>query len=69
MGLRRREENMYRWRWLDEMPFDHVFDVDGNEELCHATGRECCFDGDNPSEPKEGWNEYIDRNGEYHYGR
>lgn len=27
-------------RHLEEMPFDKRFDVDGNSELCHATGYE-----------------------------
>lgn len=48
-------------RELKTMPFDHVFIVDGNEELCHATGYEMLEDG-------IWWNEYIDHNGEFHYG-
>lgn len=54
-------------RELDTMPFDHVFYVDGNEQLCHATGYEIC-DGD-PSDPADWWNEYVDSNGDYHLGR
>lgn len=49
-------------RELGFMPFDKMFDVDGNEEFCHATGYEVCIDG-------EWWNEYEDRNGELRYGR
>lgn len=48
-------------RELKTMPFDHIFIVDGNEELCHATGYEMLEDG-------IWWNEYIDHNGEFHYG-
>ena len=32
-------------RHLEEMPFDKRFDVNGNSELCHATGYEV-FDGE-----------------------
>lgn len=32
-------------RRLEKMPFDKRFDVDGNSELCHATGYEV-FDGE-----------------------
>ena len=39
-------------RHLDKMPFDKRFDVDGNSELCHATGYEV-FDGE------DWWNEFI----------
>ena len=53
---------MNRYRKLDQMPYDKVFDVNGNEELCHATGWELYEGG-------EWWNEYIDSNGDYHYGR
>ena len=42
-------------RHLDKMPFDKRFDVDGNSELCHATGYEV-FDGE------DWWNEFIDSN-------
>lgn len=51
-----------RRQLLDEMPFDKVFDVDGREELCHATGDEVLIDG-------TWWNEYVDSTGEYQYGR
>lgn len=47
---------------LDYMPFDKRFDVDGNSELCHSTGYEVFVDG-------EWWVEYIDSNGDLHYGR
>ena len=49
-------------RQLPMMPPDKAFEVDGNEELCHATGYEILDNG-------EWWNEYEDSNGEYHYGR
>lgn len=49
---------MVERRELDEMPFDKRFD----NELCHATGYEVNIDN-------EWWNEYIDSEGEYHYGR
>ena len=48
---------------LGYMPFDKVFVTEnGNEESCHATGYEVFIDG-------EWWNEYVDRDGNYHYGR
>lgn len=47
---------------LDEIPFDKVFNVDGNEEFCHATGYAVKIDG-------EWWDEFEDRNGGVHYGR
>ena len=40
-------------RHLEEMPFDKRFDVDGNSELCHATGYEV-FDGE------DWWDEFVD---------
>lgn len=43
---------------LKEMPFDKAFEVNGNEQLCHATGWQVCFG--NPSEPADWWNEYED---------
>lgn len=46
-----------------EMRFDHVFDVDGHEELCMFTGFEVKFDGENIW-----WGEYMDHNGDLHYG-
>ena len=52
---------------LNIIPFDKNFEVNGNEELCHATGFEVCFeDGEDPA---DWWNEYIDSNGDFHYGR
>ena len=55
-------------RELETMPFDKMFEVaEGRWELCHATGREVCF-GD-PSDPADWWNEYIDSDGDYWYGR
>ena len=45
----------------ETMPFDHAFEVNGNEELCHATGREMFISG-------IWWNEYVDSNGNLHYG-
>lgn len=49
-------------RKLDEMPFDHVFSVNGNEELLHATGYEVLgSDG-------IWWNEYQDSKGNLYYG-
>ena len=56
------ENNMEDKRQLPIMPPDKAFEVNGNEELCHATGYEILENG-------EWWNEYIDSNGEYHYGR
>ena len=49
-------------REIEEMPFDKVFSVDGNEEFCHSTGYEVMLHG-------QWWNEYVDRNGDLHYGR
>ena len=49
-------------RELEKMPFDKVFYVDGQEELCHATGYEVMIDG-------VWWNEYVDSNDQTHYGR
>lgn len=59
--------NRFWSRELQETPYDKVFDVDGSEELCHATGLEINFS--DPEDSTEWWNEYIDRNGEFHYGR
>ena len=53
-------------RELETIPMDHVFDVDGNEQLCHATGIEVLFGED---KPENWWNEYEDDNGGLHYGR
>ena len=55
MGFLRREK-------LDTMPFDNRFDVDGKEELCHATGY-TVFDG------TDWWDEFVDSNGDLQYGR
>ncbi|MGI6117853.1 MAG: hypothetical protein ACOYBC_05630 [Bilifractor sp.] len=64
------EENGTKIRRLENMPFDKMFVLDsGNEELCHSTGFEVCFSDHNPDLPENWWNEYIDRNGDYHYGR
>lgn len=52
-----------KYRELFEVPFDKVFDVDGNQEMCHATGMEI------QDERGEWWNEYVDSNGNFHYGR
>ena len=52
------------YRDLDNMPFDKRFD----DELCHATGRECCLT-EKVNDPSEWWNEYKDQDGNYHYGR
>ena len=49
-------------RWLPMTPYDKAFEVDGNEQLCHAAGYEVMIDG-------ELWNEYKDANGDFHYGR
>ncbi len=54
-------------RKLDVMPFDKTFDVDGNQESCHATGWEVC-EGD-PDNPADWWEEYEDSNGDIHLGR
>ena len=58
---------MYDWikekRKLDFMPFDKRFEVNGNTELCHATGYEV------RDERGDWWNEYITSNGEFEYGR
>ena len=55
----------WKERELNYMPYDKMFDTnEGNEELCHATGIEVL----DPSNG-EWWNEYVDSNGEYHYGR
>lgn len=49
------------------MPFDKRFDTANGDELCHATGYEVC--NGNPENPADWWEEYIDSNGELHYGR
>ena len=45
---------------LEKIPPDKVFNVNGRNELCHATGYKLIKDG-------ETWNEYIDSLGELHY--
>ena len=52
-----------KYRELFEVPFDKVFDVEGNQEMCHATGMEI------QDERGNWWNEYVDSNGDLHYGR
>ena len=49
---------------LEEMPFDKVFDFEDNEVLCHATGYEVRFEGDDTY-----WNEYLLPDGTPVYGR
>ncbi len=53
---------------LERIPCDKRFDIgNGHEELCHSTGYEVCMiDANNQ---KGWWNEYVDRDGELHYGR
>lgn len=50
----------------EEMPFDKRFETsNGNTELCHATGNVLL---DSP-DPSDRWYEFIDSDGELHYGR
>ena len=50
-------------RELDRMPCDHGFWIDEEHwEMCHATGDEVVWDG-------EWWNEYVDSDCNFHYGR
>lgn len=50
-------------RELDNMPCDHGFwTSEDTYEICHATGYEESHGG-------EWWNEYVDRDGGFHYGR
>ena len=50
-------------RELDSMPCDHGFWLgEDNYQLCHATGYE-------ESRGGEWWNEYVDSDGDFHYGR
>jgi len=49
---------------IERMPMDKAFIVDGNEQLCHATGIMVDFHDGSGS-----WNEYIDSNGDLHYER
>ena len=52
-------------RELETMPFDKMFEVtEGRRELCHATGIEVKFEGDDTW-----WNEYQDSDGDYWYGK
>lgn len=57
-------------RELEKMPFDKVFiDGRGRENLCHATGREVLFEGDEDHQ-MNWWNEYVHPfENEYYYGR
>ena len=60
-----RKRQMITGRYKKEtMPYDMAFETESGRELCHATGYEVTFEGDNTY-----WNEYVDSNGEYHYGR
>lgn len=54
-------EKEFDTRTAEVMPFDHTFEVNGREELCHATGMEMFLNG-------VWWNEYIDSEGNLHYG-
>lgn len=50
-------------RELDTMPYDRAFWTSEDTcEVCHATGYEESHGG-------EWWNEYVDRGGNFHYGR
>lgn len=69
-----REERIMKKRMLKNMPFDMMFEIDrvGRQELCHATGFEVYLGNGDPDDPEESgnwWNEYVDSNGEFHYGR
>ena len=55
-------------RELERMPFAKTFQVNGNDELCNPTGFEVIFEGYD-DDAQNWWNEYQDRNGEFHYGR
>lgn len=59
----------YYVRVLDDIPFDKVFYVNGNEELCHSTGIEVCRMTEDPTNYANWFNEYEDSEGEFHYGR
>ena len=48
--------------YLGEMPYDHTFVTERGEELCHSTGYLVMMDN-------EWWNEYVDSEGDLHYGR
>lgn len=60
-------ESVEMCRELDKMPFDKVFEYNGNECLCHATGLEVCL-GD-PYNACDWWNEYVLPDGTFEYGR
>ena len=50
-------------RELDRMPCDRAFWTSEDScEVCHATDYE-------ESRGGEWWNEYVDRDGNFHYGR
>jgi hypothetical protein len=50
----------------EEIPFDMRFSTsNGNTELCHATGNVLL----DSSDPSDRWYEFIDSEGELHYGR
>lgn len=55
----------------DREVFDHSFQVDGNQELCHSTGYEVLMDmgTDIDGNPlgQEWWDEFEDSNGDLHY--
>lgn len=56
--------------WIQEdyrpMPLDKVFETgNGNQELCHATGRWL----ENGEHISDHWDEYVDSLGDFHYGR
>ena len=59
------EKEIIERRTLDKQPFDHVFYIGKRQELCHSTGDEVRFS----TYPDEWWNEYIDSDGNLHYGR
>ena len=50
-------------KYSDHMTYDHTFYTEeGKQELCHHTGKEVLMD--------DGiwWYEFIDSNGDLHYG-
>ncbi len=50
----------------ENMPFDKRFETsNGNEELCHATGRVLL----NSPDPSDRWYEFVDSKGKLYYGR
>lgn len=52
-----------------EYSLDKRFEVEGgNSELCHHTGYEVVFDNEEDVAENR-WLEYVDSNGNYHYGR